>query len=85
MSDGDWFILMGMGGLFILLGLAAFIRGKREEKSYYNSISTRYDVREFVERWPPHPQPSALKAGGWIAVSVGLALLATGIYLWVRT
>ena len=83
MTQGDQFIIVG--GVFIALGLTAIIWGQWEEKSYYNSISTRYDVREFVERWPSHPQPSALKVGGWIAVSVGLALLATGIYLWVRT
>ncbi len=75
----DWFILMGMGGLFILLGLAAIIWGKREEKSYYNSLSTRRtDLREFLEHWPQRPQPVALKIGGWIAIAVGLFMLAIG-------
>ncbi len=74
----DWFILMGMGGLFILLGLAAIIWGKREEKSYYDSLSTRTDAREFLEHQPLRPQPGALKIGGWIAVAVGLLMLAVG-------
>ena len=74
----DWFILMGMGGLFILLGLAAIIWGKTEEKSYYDSLSTRPDVREFLEHRPQHPQLGALKIGGWIAVTVGLLMLAMG-------
>ena len=77
----DWFILMGMGGLFILLGLAAIIWGKSEEKGYYDSLSTRTDVtdvREFLEHQPQHPQPVALKIGGWIAVAVGLLMLAIG-------
>ena len=80
----DWFILMGMGGLFILLGLAAIIWGKREEKSYYDSLSTRTDAREFLEHQPQRPQPGALKIGGWIAVAVGLFILAMGgiIFLW---
>ena len=74
----DWFILMGMGGLFILLGLAAIIWGKSEEKSYYDSLSTRPDAREFLEHRPQRPQPVALKIGGWIAVTVGLLMLAMG-------
>ena len=76
----DWFILMGMGGLFILLGLGAIIWGKTEEKSYYNSLSARRpdDVREFLERQPQHPQPVALKIGGWIAIAVGLLMLGVG-------
>ena len=84
MPQGDWFVLMGMGGLFVLLGLAAIIWGKSEEKSYYDSLSTRTDLREFLEHTPQHPQPVALKIGGWIAVAVGLLMLAMGgmISLW---
>ena len=74
----DWFILMGMGGLFVLLGLAGIIWGRREERSYYDSLSTRADLREFLEHRPQHPQPVALKVGGWIAVAVGLLMLAMG-------
>ena len=60
------------------------IWGKREEKSYYDSLSTRTDVREFLEHWPWRPQPVALKIGGWIAIAVGLLMLAMGgiILLW---
>jgi hypothetical protein len=84
MPDGDGVILMGLGGLFVLLGLIAFIRGKREEKSYYNAISSRHDVREFLERNPERPEPGALKIGGWIAITIGLLMLLTGgaLLLW---
>ena len=78
MSHGEWFILIGMGGLFILLGLAAFIRGRREEKGYYNSISDRHDVREFLEHKPERPEPGALKTGGWIAMAIGLLMAVMG-------
>ena len=78
MSHGDWFILMGMGGVFILLGIITFFRGKREEKSYYNAISTRFDVKEFLEHKPARPEPGALKIGGWIAIAVGLIMIAMG-------
>jgi len=78
MSHGDGFILMGMGGVFILLGIIAFFRGKREEKSYYNSIASRHDVREFLEHKPERPEPGALKIGGWIAMAIGLIMLVIG-------
>ena len=78
MLNGDWLILVGMGGLFILLGLAAIIWGKREEKSYYNSISTRPDVKEFLEHEPKRPEPGALKTGGWITIAIGLLMIALG-------
>ncbi len=83
MPHGDWFILIGMGGLFILLGLAAFIWGKREEKGYYNSISTRPDAREFLEHEPERPEPGALKIGGWIAIAAGLLMLVAGVIFWL--
>ena len=78
MSHGDWFIIIGMGGVFILLGIIAFFRGKREEKSYYDSISTRPDVREFLEHEPERPEPGALKIGGWIAMAIGLLMVVMG-------
>ena len=74
----DHFILMAMGGLFILLGIASMFWGKGEEKSYYNSISTRHDAREFLEHDPERPEPGALKIGGWIAMAIGLLMLAMG-------
>ena len=78
MPNEDWFILMGLGGLFILLGLAAIFWGKQEEKSYNSSLSTHADMREYLEHWPPRPEPGALKVGGWIAIATGLILLALG-------
>ncbi|MBA7715595.1 hypothetical protein ES703_124647 [subsurface metagenome] len=78
------FILMGVGGLFIILGLATVLWGEREEKSYYNSISTRPgDTREFLERWPQRSQPGALRIGGWIALAIGVVALVTGVAFWL--
>ena len=81
MPHGDCFILMGLGGLFIILGLIAIIWGRREEKSYYNSLSSRPDLREFQEHRPKRPQPGALKTGGWIGITIGLVMLVTGAVL----
>ena len=73
-----WLIPMVLGVVFIALGLGAIIWGNREEKSYYNSLATRKDLREFFSRWPPRPEPGALKIGGWIAIAVGLVMIITG-------
>ena len=78
MLHQDCFILMGMGGLFILLGVAAVVWGKKEEKGYYDSLSSRPDVREYLEHQPQHPEPGALKIGGWIAIAIGLLMVAMG-------
>ena len=60
MPGGDYFILMGVGGLFIILGLAAIIWGKHVEKSFFDAIATRIgDLREFMEHWPPRPHAGA--------------------------
>ncbi|MFH1031054.1 MAG: hypothetical protein V1767_00570 [Chloroflexota bacterium] len=78
----DWYILMGTGGFFIFLGILSLIWGRSEEKRWYNSMSTRFDVREFMEHSPFRPEPKALKIGGWLFIVVGLALLIMGsVYL----
>ena len=83
MPSGDYSILMAVGGGFIVLGLVGMIWGRHEEKSYFNSLAGRPDMREFVEHWPERPQPGALKVGGWIAIAVGLLLLVVGFILWL--
>ena len=83
MPQDDWFVLMGMGGLFILLGLAVIIWGKKEEKGYYNSMSHRADTREFLEHWPQRPQLGALKIGGRIAIAIGVLLIVMGGAFWL--
>jgi len=70
---------MVMGGLFVVLGLGAIFWGRAEEKRYFNSLSTRSDVREYLEHWPQRPEPGALKVGGWIAITLGLVVLALGV------
>ena len=83
MQHRDSFILMGMGGLFILLGIAAIFWGRGEEKGYYNSLSSRPDAREFLEHLPLRPEPGALKIGGWLAIAIGLLMLVMGGAFWL--
>ena len=78
MPERDLLILMGMGGLFVILGIATIIWGKREEKSYYDALATRSDALEFLEHEPERPEPGALKIGGWIAMAIGLLMLVIG-------
>jgi len=86
MPSGDTVILLVLGGIFILLGVAAVIWGKREEKSYFDSLSTRTgDLREFVDHWPPRPQPGALKIGGWIALIIGVLMALLAFIFWLMT
>ena len=84
MLQGEWVILLVVCGVFIILGLASVFWGKREEKNYFDTIATRTDdLREFMEHWPQRPQPGALKIGGWIAITIGVILLAVGAVLWL--
>ena len=83
MPQPDCFVLMGMGGLFVILGLAAMVWGRSEEKSYYDSLTSRPDTREFLERQPQRPQFGALKIGGWIAIPIGLLMIIIGGIFWL--
>ena len=78
-----WSVAILVGAVFIVLGLGVVIWGKREEKSYYDSLTTRTDLREFFARWPKRPEPGALKIGGWIAVAVGLTMVTIGGVFWL--
>ena len=78
----DHFILMAMGGFFILLGLGGIIWGRREGEDYYDSFSTGPDVKEFLERSSSQPEPGALTIGGRIAIILGVLMLAGGGALW---
>jgi len=82
MPPGDCFIMMGIGGFFVILGIILIFWGKGEEKGYYNSLAARSDAREFLEHWPERPRVGAGKIGGWIALAVGLVLAAVGGALW---
>ena len=83
MPEHNYFILMGMGGLFVILGIASIFWGKGEEKSYYDALSSRHDAREFLEHEPERPEPGALKIGGWIAIAIGLLMLVMGGVFWL--
>ncbi len=78
MPQHDLITLMIIGGVFVLLGLGAFLWGKSEERHYFESISSRQDTREFLEGWPRRPQFGSLQAGGWISIVIGIIMLIVG-------
>jgi len=78
MWDHDWLVLLAIGGLFVALGIASISWGTHESNSYGDSLATRHDLREFIEHEPERPEPGALKIGGWIAIAIGLTVMAMG-------
>jgi hypothetical protein len=82
MPLSDHFILMGVGGIFIVLGIVLVLWGRGERRGYYSSLAARPDAREFLEHWPQRPRVGAGQIGGWISLSVGLVLVVVGGVLW---
>lgn len=81
----QWLIMLGVGVLFILLGIGAYFWGRGEENAYFNSMPTRRaDIREYLDHWPFRPEPGALKIGGLIMMAIGLVLglVGGGMWLW---
>ena len=81
--DYEWLVVIGLGGLFILLGIGSMLWGRGEERGYYDAVSARPDVREFLEHSPEVPEPGALKIGGWIAIAVGMLMVCIGGGFWL--
>ena len=75
-------ILLIMGGVFTVFGIAFEFWGRAEEEAYYSSIARRFDVREFIEHMPFRPEPGALRIGGRIAIALGILLFIASGVLW---
>ncbi len=78
MLEKQWLVAMILGVVLILLGVGSLFWGRAEERSYFNVIIHRHDVREYLEHIPFRPEPDALKIGGWISISVGLLVIIIG-------
>ena len=81
MSNADLWLVIGLGGLFLLMGIGALLWGRGEEQNYYKGIAGRRDVREYMEHTPERPEPSSLKIGGIIAILLGLVVIIIGVSL----
>ncbi len=78
MADTDLYIVMGLGGLFLLIGVGSLLWSRSEKEDYYKGISSRSDVREYMEQTPARPEPIGLKIGGVISIIVGLVIFFMG-------
>ena len=83
MPIGDYVIILAVGAGFAVLGLAGILWGRHEEKNYFDALSEKPDMREFMDHWPERPQPGAVRVGGWIALAAGCLVVLTGLALWL--
>jgi hypothetical protein len=75
MSHQELVIAAIIGGAFFILGFIGFVWSHREEGAWYKSVSTKIDVREFLDRSPGRQEPNALRTGGKICIAVGIIVL----------
>jgi hypothetical protein len=82
MPQGDWFILMGVGGFFLIVGVLLIFWGRHEEKRIIDALAQKPDLREFTSG-RVGPQPESLKLGGWLSIVMGGLMLIIGIIFWL--
>ena len=78
MSDIDSYIMIGIGGFFLLLSLFAFLFAGSEQRGINNALSHRTDLREFGAGGPLRMGPEAIRIGGRLLFTVGLVILIVG-------
>ena len=83
MPEGNWYVLVIVGGVFLVLGVCGIIWGWYEEKRLFDELAAKHDLREFSLRHIESPQPGALRIGGWIAIAVGVLTAAVGLVFWL--
>jgi hypothetical protein len=76
-------MLVIVGGIFLVLGIAGLVWGWYEEKRLFEELASRHDLREFSLEHVESPQPGALRIGGWIAIAVGVLMLVVGLIFWL--
>lgn len=80
--DSSW-IMIGMGGFFLILSIMCFGEARTEDKRLDNALSRRMDVQEFV-LGPIHIESAALRWGGWVLLVLALVLIIMGIVYLVK-
>ncbi len=76
------YLMIAIGGFFVVLGFSTLVWGAREEKKYFESLVNRHDLREFLNHFPPRPEAGALKLGGLLMMIIGGVLLVlSGVVL----
>ena len=77
-------MLLIMGIVFAAVGVGVLGWSRWAERRYYDTLTSRTDMREFLESTPERSGYGALRMGGLISIIVGAVLLgiAGGIRLW---
>ena len=80
----DSFVLLLMGIIFAAVGGGILGWSKWAEKKYYDVLTSRTDMRDFIESSPETSGYGALRMGGLISIIVGAVLLCIvgGLRLW---
>ena len=76
-----WQAVLYMGMFFILLGILSVLWNRREQIRYYDSISNKRDVKEFLTREPAHLWLSAWRIGGKLSLIIGIVLVIVGFII----
>ena len=72
-------LVLGIG--FVILGISLVVKASRDEGGYFSFLSTRPDVRKYLERNSLLAFIS-LKVGGWVSLAVGVGLVCLSVVLW---
>lgn len=78
----QWYLptlVLGIG--FIILGIILIIKASRDEGGYFRFLSTRPDVRKYLERNSLLAFIS-IKVGGCVSLAVGVGLIFLSVLLW---
>jgi len=78
----QWYLptlVLGIG--FIILGIVLMVKASRDEGGYFSFLSTRPDVRKYLERNSLLAFIS-LKVGGRVSFAVGIGLIILSTVLW---
>ena len=78
MEDTDSYVMLGLGGFFLIMALGFFLWAGGEERGMNRGLSGRRDLREFLTRWPLRVEPGALRVGGRLFLATGLVLIILG-------
>jgi hypothetical protein len=70
-----------MGIVFAAVGSGILGWSKWAEKRYYDTLTSRTDMREFLESTPERSGYGALRLGGLISIVVGVVLLGIAAFL----
>ena len=77
----DNFVLLVMGIVFTAVGAGITGWSRWAEKRYYDILTERTDMREFMESTPERSGYGALRLGGLISIIVGVVLLGIAAFL----